>query len=213
MAKTFNIDELNESIKKLFAGREEFSNPGKKYALAYSFLKRMADNGPLDFAMCAEACVIMFEKPVEFVLMGKTKHSSSTGSVINKDLVKYLPMHDTTWLLNLGKSTKPSDQKTLEKRNKWPVDFRLLNYSCCKTIALMIIEARLLCHVKMGNAVESFIIKYPSSPSTTNLEGVKMTEQSKAIRHEDLKIFSAQKIFWVDHVGKLSDQIREVFKN
>jgi len=212
MAKTFNIEELNEAIKKIFGGREEFSNPGKKYAIAHAFLKKMADNSPLDFAMCAEACVIMYEKPVEFILLGKTKHSSQTGSVINKDLVKFLPMHDSNWWTALCKSTKPSDIKTKDKRDKWPTDFKLLNYSCCKTIALLIIEARINSHVKMGNAVESFVVKYPSCPSLAILEGVKMPEQSKAIRLEDLKMFSAQKPFWNDVVEKLMLYIRENFK-
>jgi len=201
MIKKEVTDEANALIVKIFGGRDEFGASDKKYEDAITHIKKF---NLVEMIAVLNACVLFFEKPTKYLLLGVTKNVKMSSGAMNAVVSKFLPHHDQSWYPSLARSKDPNDQRAFVKRQDWPEAFKSLNISLIRTISLMAIEASFNTNANIGHVIETFKKKYPHAPSSANLFGVGFkNEETKKIRLEALQQFQSEQELWQKHVEEL----------
>ena len=183
-----DLEKFEANLRSLFGDRFEITSGKRKYDLAMSYI----NDGDTDTVTKCVSCLAFFIQPLKYVIMGKTKDGS--GSALKTDLYKILPHHKDDWLEELSRSSLESDRKTLASRKELPENYQTVNFTMCKTVAMMFLQAS---HDKKrvyGKAHEAYLHKQPHSPYSGHLEkSAFKDERAYVIKLDLIRKFATEK--------------------
>jgi hypothetical protein len=172
---------LDQQFLSLFNGKDQVSGHAEGYRQAHEWIKEGGNQQRKMFA-----CVIFFEKPVQFLATGRTRVTNKgDGTGVNQDIIRYLP------------------SLTQELKNALPVPrspekygaFIDVNFSKVKRVAMLAIQKQWLNHA----LVDQWIKGYGGLPTEYNLlapKWVKMDHDTRLIKQQILEELKSEQSTW-----------------
>jgi len=187
-------DMDDDEFFALFNGLHLISGSGQAYNAAFDFLSGL--NGRR-FVRAVETCLIIHEKPKILMMTGRTKSGKDVGKRLSIKLVKVMPMLSEEQIKERDESTKEADIRGRKARMSYAPEWRNVNFSCVRRIALMAIEFKVLSY-KKSSVISTIYQKYPQGITTTDwtLDNCKGNDLTLKSRMESKDELVRNKVHW-----------------
>jgi hypothetical protein len=142
------------------------------------------------------ACLVFAEKPMKFMILGKTNSGGGDGVKAIDALAKFLPMHPDEFIAQMEYGSM-EDRKSFELRQQFSPAFRNVNGTSIKNIALMFQEATWGMPVNT-KVIAQYYQKYDRKPSERTVpEEIRATgPKTYEIQTKILKQFVGMSHVW-----------------
>jgi hypothetical protein len=129
-------NETMDEFYALFNGKEDIRGGGRNWELTKAHLDTLRQ--PLIINKCVAACMVFFEKPKEFLILGRSRNQGSgDGRGIGESVYGILPMLSETDYEAMRTSLDRDARRGYDLRQRYPERARKLNFSMIKRIALI----------------------------------------------------------------------------
>jgi hypothetical protein len=192
----YSLDKLDNIIPHYLSGSESLTGGGIAYDMMFNFYMMSTMKAVLLYA-----CYAFVEKPLIYLMTGKTKNTQRNGNKVSDKLASILPKH-TDEEMDLIEKTQtlkgiPVEERMSSVRKSYPTAFKSLNISMMRKIAYVSLEY-LPRDVHKG--VTQMLEKYGTTPSTIDVTSNSFTKglaaKSIAIKTEQINSHKAESKHW-----------------
>jgi hypothetical protein len=169
-----NHGKLSKEFIALFAGKFDVSLKGLGYQKAFDWLSEGSSFEK------ANACMVFFTKPLQFLETGKTKQGKGDGEAVSRELIKYLPV------------LSEEEGKDITNEYRLKSHFKLVNFTMVRVVALLFAEFG-----RNQGLVLQWRRKWGATPSRVNTEFLHQSmSETVTIMANHLDAFRADIIVW-----------------
>lgn len=184
---------MSRHFVDLFAGYHEVGGDSTPFTKAVGWFEAVPEASR---ARVIHACVIVYQKPTKLLFLGRTNSQiaadAEVGLVLDPKLAAYLPHISSVQIRSLTGSAR---QQFVDSRKEWAKEFRSVNLSMCRRIALMSVEHMDKKIPSVRQLKKSMSNKRPSLLTDTDINQIP-NAQSRAIFLEQIKEFKDHKAEW-----------------
>jgi hypothetical protein len=191
---------LDQQYLDLFSGLHEIYGGDQKYTLAIE--RVFSESSKAEQRKILHACLILYLKPKDVMLLGKTKNGQITP--IAAQLSRYLPKHTE---MPIGRTDIETNEIS-STRSRYPQWAQLLNFTQIRVIALLGLEACAKGQGKSGFSMFSeahakwIMHNHSIAHVVANIHDASTNETSR-IKLEQFNSFLGDRGFWGQHLDRL----------
>jgi hypothetical protein len=184
---------------EMFHGMNMITGSGKGYVSAFEFLAAsLTSSTGAYLKRILETCVIVNEKPKLLLMTGKTRTGKGEGRALDPLLADLMPKLTEEELFQLASSSIPEDKAGYEARMLYQGNWKYVNFSMVRRIAMMVIENRIREFATESPVIGQIYAKYPAGivAHEFNLENCGKRQFTLDAKLKSQSEVSKAKVFW-----------------
>jgi hypothetical protein len=184
---------FNADFLRIIAGKDDIFGGSAKYESVQQFL---ASQGPGNSLSVYGAAILFYEKPLQFLSKGSTKHSSDLSKAIDKGILRWVPKMSDEQKTEAAKGPTGQGFQSRLLRNG---DFGTVNKTSIRILSLLfyhdiVSSGKDVSSIKIFN---QFILKYGKKPIPEVIKDLlQKGDETSRIKAEGMEQFWAERFIW-----------------